>query len=138
MRHEGSWNCGIAWKGCTYTHQVAIIESEKFFGRSGRNITLMNQITQLEELNLSAPSPAMKSHPATVKHKPDAIPMFYRALKILLALQDHQELTKLEAQGVIEPVELEGVINASPVIWLRKKDVVFDYALTTNSMSLKK
>ena len=34
-------------------------------------------------------------------------------------------LAKLQAQGFIAPVDPGGVMNASPVVWQRKKDVSF-------------
>ena len=51
-------------------------------------------------------------------------PSFCRARKAPRALQAQvkKELAKLEAEGIIAPVEPGGVKNASPVVWQRKKD----------------
>ena len=35
------------------------------------------------------------------------------------------ELAKLQVQGIIAPVDPGGVMNASPVVWQRKKDGSF-------------
>ena len=45
-------------------------------------------------------------------------------------------MAKLDGQGIIEPVKLGGVINDSPVVWQRKKDMSLrlwpDYKVNVN------
>ena len=53
-----------------------LIESERQFGLIGQDITQINQINQLEDLNFIGPLPALKGQPARMKLKPDAKPMF--------------------------------------------------------------
>ena len=105
MRHEGSLHCEITKKGRKYKFRVAVIETEKLRPNWKRHYTFqpINQINQLEDLNLTAPSPDMKCKPAAMKLKPDAKPMFCRARIVPLASQDQvtYELAKLEAQGLI-------------------------------------
>ena len=71
--------------------------------------------------------PAINGIEATIKLKPDAKPVFCRARKVPLAMEDQVkiELAKVQAQETVAPVDPEGVINASPVVWQRKKDVSF-------------
>ena len=38
MRHEGSLGCEIIWNGRTYTHRIAVIQSEKHLSLIGRKV----------------------------------------------------------------------------------------------------
>ena len=73
-----------------------------------------------------------------MKQKQDAKLMWKSDRKVSLALQDQvkKRLTELEDQGIEEPVELGGVINASHVVLRRKKDASFrlcaDYKVHVN------
>ena len=73
--------------------------------------------------------PAIKGVEATIKLKPDAKPVFGRARKVPLAMEDQVkiELSKLQAQVNIATVDPGGVLNASPVVWQRKKDGSFRF-----------
>ena len=106
---------------------VAVIESQKEFGKIGRDVTRVDHIhnTSLSDVKVL---PAIKGVKATIKLKPDAKPVFCRARKVPLAMEDDQvkiELAKLQTQGIIAPVDPGGVMNASPVVWQRKKDGSF-------------
>ena len=52
----------------------------------------VNQINWLVDLNCIAFLPAVNVQPVTVKLKPDAKPMFFRAPKVLLAWQDQESI----------------------------------------------
>ena len=76
----------------------------------------MNNIT-VEHL------PAVKGYKAHVKLILGTQPLFCKARKIPLPLQDKvtEKLEQMVRQGVLEPVQPGGVTNASPVVWQRKK-----------------
>ena len=71
--------------------------------------------------------PAIEGVKDTIKLKPNAKPVFCRARKVPLAMEDQVriELAKFQAQGIIAPVDPGGAMNASPVAWQRKKDGFF-------------
>ena len=71
--------------------------------------------------------PAIERVKATIKPETDAKPVFCRALKVPLAMETQvkNELMKLQAQGIIAPVDPGGVMNTSQVVWQRKKDGSF-------------
>ena len=54
---------------------------------------------------------------------PRSQPMFRKARKILLPLQDRakERLKAMVRQGILEPVQPGGVINVSPLVWQPKK-----------------
>ena len=68
--------------------------------------------------------PAVKGYEAHVKLIPGKQPMFCKAKKIPLPLQDRvkEKLETMVRQGILEPVQPGGVTNASPVVWQRKKN----------------
>ena len=68
--------------------------------------------------------PAVKGYKAHVKLIPGSQPMFCKARKIPLPLQDRvkEKLETMVRQGILEPVQPGGVTNASPVVWQRKKN----------------
>ena len=68
--------------------------------------------------------PAVKGYKAHVKLIRGSQPMFCKARKIPLPLQDRvkEKLETMVRQGILEPVQPGGVTNASPVVWQRKKN----------------
>ena len=111
MRHEGSLDCEMVWKGRTYTCRVAVLESEKRFGSTGRDITQINYINQSGDVNFIAPLPAVKGQFATMKLKPDAKLLFFVLGMSHLPhrIKSKRNIT-LEAQEIMESVELHGTI----------------------------
>ena len=67
--------------------------------------------------------PAVKGYKAHVKLIPGTQPMFCKARKIPLPLQDKvtEKLEQMVRQRILEPIQPGGVTNASPVVWQRKK-----------------
>ena len=67
---------------------------------------------------------AVKGYKAHVKLIPGSQPMFCKARKIPLHLQYRvkEKLETMVRQGILEPVQPDGVTNASPVVWQRKKN----------------
>ena len=63
--------------------------------------------------------PAVKGYKAHVKLIPGTQPVFCKARKIPLPLQDKvtEKLKQMIRQGILEPVQPGGVTNASPVVW---------------------
>ena len=116
----GSLTCDVEWNGSKYRQQLAIVESDKKFGLLGRDILLQEGINAVSDERL----PAVKGYKAHVKLIPGSQPMFYKARKIPLPLQDRvkEKLETMVRQGILEPVQPGGVTNASPVVWQRKKN----------------
>ena len=80
---RGSLTCDVEWNGSRYTQmQLAVVQSHKEFGLLGRPTqTGVNSITTQH-------LPAVKGYNAHVKLIPGSNPMFCKASKILLPLQD--------------------------------------------------
>ena len=133
----GSLTCGIDWKGSKYRkQQLAVVQSDKKFGLLGRNILPQEGINAVNDEILHA----VKGHKAHVKLRPGSQPMLYKARKIPLPLPDmvKEKLETMVRQGILEPVQPGGVINASPVVWQRKKMELWDSAWTWKFTSMAK
>ena len=67
--------------------------------------------------------PAVKGHKAHVQLILRSQPMFCKARKIPLPLQDKvtEKLKQMVAHGILELVQPSAVRNASPAVWHRKK-----------------
>ena len=117
----GSLTCDVEWNGSKYRQQqLAVVQSDKQFGLLGRDILPQEGINAVSDERL----PAVKVYKAHVKLIPGSQPMFCKARKIPLPLQDKvkEKLEKKVRQGILEPVQPGGVTNASPVVWQRKKN----------------
>lgn len=79
---------------------------------------------------------------ASIKVIPNAKPVFCPARPVPIAFHDDvtKELRRLEQMGVIERCGSEGVSNASPVVWVKKKDgglrMCADYKVHVNQKIL--
>ena len=117
----GSLTCDVEWNGSKYRQQqLAVVQSDKKFGLLGRDILPQEGINAVSDERL----PAVKGYKAHVKLIPGSQPMFCKARKIPLPLQDRvkEKLETMVRQGILEPVQPGGVTNASPVVWQRKKN----------------
>ena len=117
----GSLACDVEWNGSKYRQQqLAVVQSDKKFGLIGRDILAKEGINAVSDGRL----PAVKGYEAHVKLIPGKQPMFCKAKKIPLHLQDRvkEKLETMVRQGILEPVQPGGVTNASPVVWQRKKN----------------
>ena len=98
--------------------QLAVVQSHKEFGLLGRPSTQtgVNSITTQH-------LPTVKGCKPHVKLIPGSQPMFCKARKIPLSLQEKvtEKLEQILRQGILEPVQPGRVTNASPVVWQRKK-----------------
>ena len=116
----GSHTCDIEWNGSRITQkQVAVVQSDKEFGLHGRDLLPKLGLNNITAKHLSA----VKDYKAHVKLIPGTEPMFCKARKITIPLQDKftEKLKQMVRQGILEPVQPVGVTNASPVLWERKK-----------------
>ena len=97
-----------------------MVQSDKKFGLLGRDILPQEGINAVSDERL----PAVKGYKAHVKLIPGSQPMFCKARKIPLHLQDRvkEKPETMVRQGILEPVQPGGVTNASPVAWQWKKN----------------
>ena len=96
------------------------MQSDKKFGLLGRDILPQEGINAVSDERL----PAVKGYKAHVKLIPESQPMFCKARKIPLHLQDRvkEKLETMVRQGILEPVQPDEVTNASPVVRQLKKN----------------
>ena len=117
----GSLTCDVEWNGSKYRqHQPAVVQFDKKFGLLGIDILPQEGINAVSDERL----PAVKGYKAHVKLIPGSQPMFCKARKIPLPLQNRvkQKLETMVRRSILEPVQPGGVTNASPVVWQRKKN----------------
>ena len=95
------------------------MQSDKEFWLLGRDLPPKHDVNNITAEHL----PAVKDYKALVKLIPGTQPMFCKARKIPLPLQDKvtEKLKQMVRQGILEMVQPGGVTNASPVVWQRKK-----------------
>jgi hypothetical protein len=103
--------------------ELVVIKSEKEYGLLGRDLltdtTAIHAASTPEEI-----LPTIKGIQATIRLKPGAKPTFCPARKVPLPLRESvvAELGRLERMGIITPCRPGGTENASPVVWVKKKD----------------
>ena len=115
----GSFTCDVEWNGSRLTQkQLAVVQSDKV-GLLGGDLLPKHGVNNITAEHL----PAVKGYKTHVKLIPRTQPMFCKARKIPLPLQDKvkEKLVQMVRQGILEPVQPRGVTNASPVVWQRKK-----------------
>ena len=116
----GSLTCNVEWNGSRLKQkQLAVVQSDKEFGLLGRNLLPKHGANNITAKHL----PAVEGYNAHVKLIPGTQSMFCKARKITLPLQDKvtEKLEQMVRQGILEPVQPEGVTNASPVVWQTRK-----------------
>ena len=115
----GALTCDVEWNGSRLTQKhPAVVQSDKEFGLLGRDLLPKHGVNNIRAERL----PALKSYKAHVKLISGTQPMFCKAGKTPLPLQDKvtEKLEQMVRQGIPEPVQPGGVTNASPVVWQRK------------------
>ena len=102
-----------------HAKQLAVGQSDKEFGLLGRDLLPKHGVDHITAEHISA----VKGYKAHVNLIPGTQPMFCKARKIPLPLQDKvtEKLEQMVRQGILEPLQPGGVANASPVVWQRKK-----------------
>jgi hypothetical protein len=104
-----------------------VLKSSNSFGLLGRDLitengsntdAMINNVSEVKYL------PVIKGFKASMKLKPDAVDKYCPARPVPIALQEKvtNELQRLEQMGVITQCEPGGSANASPVVWIKKKD----------------
>ena len=126
LRINGKFTALIESKTKFLTANITVVQAEKSFGLLGRDI--MDNIVSTDQIHAthtssSAALPAIKGVTATMDLLEGARNVFCRARTVPIALEVpvKEELTRLEALGIITPIE-GGVENASPVVWIKKPD----------------
>ena len=111
----GSPACDVEWTESKYRQQqLAVVQSDKKFELIERDILTQEGINAVTDERL----PAVKGYKAHVKIILGSQPMFCKARKIPLPLQDtvKEKLETMVQQGILEPLQPSGVTNASPVV----------------------
>ncbi len=98
-----------------------VVEADKSFGLIGRDLLDMEQVHSTAVSHSPTTLPVMKGVIAKMEVIEGAKNVFCRARPVPIALeaQVEQELQRLEALGVITPID-GGAVNASPVVWVKK------------------
>ena len=145
MNHEGIYRTEMTWNGRDVPVDITVVTSEKKFGLIGRDM-LPDPVHATNDAHVTEKTfsalPAVKGVKASMKLKSGATPMFCRARKVPLPMEEkvNQEIDKLVAQGILKPVDPGGVKNASPVVWQMKKNgslrMCADYRMHVNDKLL--
>ena len=115
----GSLTCDDEWTESRHTQKLlAIAQSDNEFGLVGRDLLPKHGLNNITTEHL----PAINCYKAHVKLIPGSQPMFCKARKIPLPLQDKvtEKLEQMVRQIILEPVQPGGVTKASAVVWQRK------------------
>ena len=109
-----------------YPAELIVIESDKSFGLIGRDLLQAEEATLsvLHASNNDEILPTMKGITASMELIEGAKNVFCRARPIPVALEEkvNAELDRLERRGIISKIS-GGSDNASPVVWVRKRNV---------------
>ena len=114
-----------------------LVKSPHKFGLLGRDVIAMSSSDfcgqVLEQL------PAIRGFTASVQLDPNTKNKFCapRSVPVHLENEVRNELKRLELLGVITPCSYDGILNASPVVWARKRNgdlrLCADYKVHINS-----
>jgi len=104
------------------TVTLTVVQAQKTYGLLGRDL-LSSSTFDVQAID-DAFLPALKGIKASMRLKPDAQPIFCGARKVPIAIKDavEQEIRRLVKIGILEPCPSGGVENASPVVWVKKRD----------------
>ena len=100
----GSLTCDVEWNGSRLTQkQLAVVQSDKESRLLGRDLLPKHGVNNITAEHL----PAVKGYKSHVKLIPGTQPIFCKARKIPLPLQDKvtEKLEKMIRQGILEPVQ---------------------------------
>ena len=106
----GSLTSEVEWNGSKLTQkQLAVVQSDKEFGLLGRDLLPKHDVKNITTEHL----PAVKGYKAHVKLIPGSQPMFCKARKIPLRLQDKvtEKLEQMVTQGILKPVQQESLMH---------------------------
>ena len=117
----GSLTCDAEWNGSKFRQQqLSVVQSDKKIDLLGRDRLPQEGINAVRDERL----PAVKEYKAHVKLQLGSQPMFCKAGKIPLPLQDRvkEKFETMVRQGILEPKQPGGLSSSSPVVWQRKKN----------------
>ena len=97
----GSLTCDVEWNGNRFTQkQLAVVQFTKEFGLLGRDFLPKHGVNNITTEHL----PAVKGYNVQLKLIPGSQPMFCKARKLLLTLQDKviEKLEQMVRQGILD------------------------------------
>jgi len=112
-----------------------IVKSERDYGLLGRDLLNL----EVNTIKSNSFLPTVKGVQASVRLKPGSTSMFCKARRVPISMEAevNEALKKLEEKGVIERTSSVGIENASPIVWVRKRNgqlrMCPDYKVHLNS-----
>ncbi|PAA80925.1 hypothetical protein BOX15_Mlig029604g7 [Macrostomum lignano] len=142
MKSLGKVTATVELRGRLQPVELIVVSSEKTYGLLGRDLLESDGVFHASDVQAEKtavePLPCIRGVKARMELVDGAKPQFCRARAVPLALESQisAELDRLHQLGVIEPTE-GPVSNASPVVWVKKKDgtlrMCADYSVHVNS-----
>ena len=119
----GEVSACIVYGNIDQDHSFVVVKSPFPFGLIGCDL-LQYDGTVFCTGKATSYLPVIKGYTASVKCVEGSADRVCAARPVPLHLQNEvsEELKRLESMGIISPCLYEGVRNASPVVWIRKKD----------------
>ena len=132
MNYLGAFFSTVFYNNKELNVNIAVVDADRNFGLLGRDIinNSKESIDRCFKAEASEKLPIVKGAKASIKLKPDAKPMFCAARKVPLPLERkiNKTIDELLFLGILKPVEVGGVDNRSPVVWVKKGDKLRMYA----------
>jgi hypothetical protein len=124
MKTMGTFTSVLEHNGVLSPIVLTVVDSEKSFGLLGRDI--LNEVSCIGHIAIQTcvePLPTIKGVVARMQLVDNAKNVFCAARKVPVALEEkvHLELDRLEQRGIITKHE-GGADNASPVVWVKKRN----------------
>ena len=113
--------CDVKWSGSRLTQkQLTVVQSDKEVGLLGRDLLPKHDVNNITTEHL----PAAKGYKAHVKLIPGSQPLFCKARKIPLPIQEKvtEKREQMVRLGIFKPVQPGGVTIESSVVWQRNKN----------------
>ena len=129
----------IDWRKGSYKVELSVVKANKQFGLLGCDLLDQETRTCFSTTATDKKLPVVSGVTASIKLLPDAKPFVAPARKVPLPLEQkiNDTIDELLAMGVLEPVDAGGVTNASPVVWVKKKNgklrMCADYKVHVNN-----
>ena len=119
----GKFSAVLERNGIMHPVHLVVVQSEKDFGLLGQDILNVSQVSFSHAISHIDPLPIIKGIVARMELVEGAKDMFCRARRVPIALEEKisHELDRLEQRGIITKV-IGGANNASPVVWVRKRN----------------
>ena len=119
----GEASARIVYGKLSRDHSFVVVKNPFPFGLLGCDLLHYNEAVFSSEQATNF-LPSIKGYTAAIKCTDGSADKVCAARPVPLHLQSEvsEELTRLVTMGIISPCSNEGVRNASPVVWIRKKD----------------